>query len=51
MPRRYTPNAEQKTFLEALAAGYSVTGAAERAGVDRATPYRWRQRSAPFARE
>ncbi|TNE60836.1 MAG: terminase [Alphaproteobacteria bacterium] len=51
MPRRFHPSAVQRAFLEALAAGYSVGGAAEAAGIDRATPYRWRHQSIVFARE
>ena len=43
--------AEQRgKFLEALAAGLSVTGAAAEAGVHRATPYGWREADPDFAK-
>lgn len=37
-------------FLEALASGLSVTGAAEQAGIHRATPYAWREADPEFAK-
>lgn len=37
-------------FLEALASGFSVTGAAEQAGIHRGTPYDWRNADPEFAK-
>ena len=43
--------AEQRArFLEALASGLSVTGAAAEAGVHRCTPYGWREADPEFAK-
>jgi hypothetical protein len=38
-------------FLEALATGASITAAARAAGVDRRTPYKWREGNAAFDEE
>lgn len=40
---------DRQAFLTALAAGQSVTAAAEAAGIDRKTPYRWRDAEPVFA--
>ena len=39
----------RRTFLDTLAAGLTVTQAADAAGVHRATPYRWREEDRTFA--
>lgn len=39
----------RRTFLDTLAAGLTVTQAADAAGVHRATPYRWREEDSSFA--
>jgi hypothetical protein len=41
----------RKRFLEALAAGSSITAAARAAGVDRRTPYKWRDSDPAFDEE
>lgn len=40
---------DRQAFLMALAAGQSVTAAAEAAGIDRKTAYRWRDAEPDFA--
>ena len=40
---------DRQAFLTALAAGQSVTAAAEAAGIDRKTAYRWRDAQPDFA--
>lgn len=47
-PHPYGEDPRSK-FLEALASGLSVTGAAEKAGVHRRTPYGWREADEDFA--
>lgn len=54
LSRRATPTMNrrklaQKTFLETLGRGFTVTRAAKAAGVDRKTPYLWRDKDPKFA--
>lgn len=46
-----TSKGRKRAFLAALSKGWSVSRAAQEAGVDRTTVYKWRERSAAFGRD
>lgn len=49
MPKKARTTQRKRRFLQAIERGASVTVAADYAGVDRTTPYKWEQTDPRFA--